>query len=138
MITGCLVVTGANHFRRRRGVITGRRRKRNICQHQKCVSHLSIVSEDISKIDTNHYARQQSRVQSFIIKILQINAATNLEAKFQIFSKIHGVHKEFMIAPRLSEMHRALGEASAPNKRISGKQEKFGEVDFATSRCSSL
>lgn len=61
-----------------------------------------------------------------------------VEAKFQIVSKIHGAHKEFMIAPRLSEMHRALGEASAPNKRISGKQEKFGEVDFATSRCSSL
>ena len=77
-------------------------------------------------------AKQQSRVQSFVIKILQINAATNVEAKFQIFSKIHGAHKEFMIAPRLSEMHRALGEASAPNKRISGKQEKFGELDFAT------
>ena len=44
-----------------------------------------------------------------------------VEAKFQIVSKIHGAHKEFMIAPRLSEMHRALREASAPNKRISGK-----------------
>ena len=54
--------------------------------------------------------------------------------EFQIFSKIQGAHKEFMIVPRLLGMHRALKlGASAPNKRIS---EMWGEVDFQLSNAS--
>ena len=61
------------------------------------------------------------------------NDKSGIVEKFQIFSKIQGARKEFMIVPRLLEMHRALQRLQHPIKEY---RKFLGEVDFRLSNAS--
>ena len=137
MITRCLA-TGANHLRRHPGLITEKGGKETHKKYHKqyykkyneksqkyhekyCKKYFNKYNNQYcnNKKHQDIYITQKWEKRNMNMNIIYQSKEYNsfsfylenkisIVDKIQIFSKIQGAHKEFMIVPRLLEMHRAL------------------------------